>query len=642
MPSPRHWSGAALAVLALSLSAVLASPALQLSSQQSGSAGASTGPRETSLPPPVASYTLRARLDPDTHTVHGDGTINWVNTSLASTDELYFHLYLNAFASAETVFNRSPFTRARSGRRSKQWGHISLQRLRARELGDLDLLLSLEAHSPDDPEDATDRRVKLPRALLPGESLTLDISWESVLPEILERTGFSRDFYFVGQWFPKLARLERDGSWAHFTFHPHAEFYSDFGSYTVTLDVPEAMVVGATGHRSSEVVAHGRRVVEQRADGVHDFAWTAWSGFREQHERMGDIDVHLLYPTGHARNAERTLETLRFALPHFEGRYGKYPYPDLTVVHPPAHAAAAGGMEYPTLITTGGPWHASLWSRAVELVTLHELGHQWFYGLIASNEHAWPFLDEGLNSYAESVAAEALFGSGSASKLPGLQLSVEPLRRAGMLLAPHDGPIAQPASGFVDFNELGSLVYSRTALLFRTIANVYGAAELETALRRYAERYRFGHPGPEELLRVLTETLGPAPVANIRGALFEGQSVNYSVRDLRSVASSTGAARYESRVAVYRQGELRFPVEVVLLTASGERISKHWDGEGRVELVTHEGPEPVVTALVDPSNAIWLDEDLLDNATSRDPRSPSNTSERSLFGFQWLLGLLEP
>jgi hypothetical protein len=612
--------------------------------------------------PKVASYTLSARLDEANHAVAGEGTLTWRNTSRVPVGELYFHLYLNAFEHAQTLFNRSPFTHARSGRTTRRWGKIGLTRLVARELGNVDLLPLLESHSPGDPLDATDRRLPLPRSIAPGETLTIDLAWDSVLPDLVERTGVSRDFHFVGQWFPKIARLETDGTWAHFPFHPQAEFYADFGDYDVTLDVPEAMIVGATGRRVSEIVADGRRRVRQQVQGVHDFAWTAWSAFERREERIAGVDVHLLYPLGNALNAERTLAALRFALPHFGERYGPYPYADLTVVHPPAHAAAAGGMEYPTLITTGGPWHQPYWSRAVELVTIHELGHQWFYGLIATNEHDWPFLDEGLNSYAESVAAEAMFGEASAGSVGGLVLSAPSLHRASMRLVPHDSPVARPASEFVDFSELGSLVYSRTALLFRTIGNVYGRGQLEQALRRYAVRYRFEHPGPEELISTLEEELGAAAAANLRGALFEGHGVNYSVRDLRSVRrtdlvnprtpqAASGApgdaglgagGRFESRVVIHRHGELQFPVQVQLIRSDGERIIESWHGAGRDEVILHVGPAPVVAVRVDPDDAIAIDENLLDNALRVDPPEPLATWERALYAFQLLLGWVGP
>jgi hypothetical protein len=453
------------------------------------------------------------------------------------------------------------------------------------------------------------------------------------------RSGFSGDFHFVGQWFPKLARLEPNGDWAHFAFDPLSEFYADFGTYDVTLDVPEEMVVGATGHLLSEARASGRRTLHYQADSVHDFAWTAWPHFRRRDERIAEIDVHLLYPPGHEHNAERTLQVLRRALPHFNGRYGAYPYPDLTVVHPPAHAANAGGMEYPTLITTGGAWHESYWSRAVEFVTVHELGHQWFYGLIASNEQRWPFLDEGMNSYAESVALREFFGNDSATPL-GIGLSGEAFRRLVMLERPHDLPMALRATEYPNLGEVGSVVYQRTALLFQTIANVYGEAELERALRRYAERYRFAHPTPEDLLAVLGETLSEAALANVRGALFEGQSVDYALTALESARLPGGLI--ESRVTVNRHGELRFPVTIALRTAAGEQLSESWDGTGRFQVFTRRGPSPVVSAEVDPEQRVLLDENLLNNAASAAPSVPLAPFERSAAALQWLGGLLGP
>src|SRR5690606_26369085 len=126
-------------------------------------------------PARVASYTLHARLEPESHSVHASGTIEWVNASSVAVSELYFHFYLNAFANAETLFNRAPFTRARSGRRPTEWGHTDLLALRARELGGADLLAALEAHSPGDPRDATDRRLALPAPVEPGGTLTLDV-----------------------------------------------------------------------------------------------------------------------------------------------------------------------------------------------------------------------------------------------------------------------------------------------------------------------------------------------------------------------------------------------------------------------------------------------------------------------------------
>src|SRR5262249_59025286 len=118
--------------------------------------------------------------------------------------------------------------------------------------------------------------------------------------------------------------------------------------------------------------------------------------------------------------------------------------------HPPAGADEAGGMEYPTLITTGGPWFLPrLGARSPDLVTIHELGHQWFYGLVGTNEHVWPFLDEGVNSYAEADSMEARYPDTSAARAFGLSIGIYAAHRVAAADRAHSAPVAQPASDFV-------------------------------------------------------------------------------------------------------------------------------------------------------------------------------------------------
>jgi hypothetical protein len=479
-----------------------------------------------------------------------------------------------------------------------------------------------------------------------------------VLPDIVERTGVSRDFHFVGQWFPKIARLEPDGTWAHFAFHPHAEFYADFGDYDVTLDVPEAMVVGATGRRVSESVEGGRRRLRQRADSVHDFAWAAWPAFERREERIGEVDVHVLYPPGNALNAERTLAALRFSLPLFDAAYGRYPYPDLTVVHPPPFAAAAGGMEYPTLITTGGPWYGP-WTgvRSLEAVTVHELGHQWFYGLLASNEVKSPFLDEGLTSFAESTCLADWLGPASGGHALGLEISVLSAYRAFSASYAEDEIAGKPAPEFTSFQNLGALVYARTALLLETVARVFGRERLDRALRAYAERFRFRHPEPDDLFAAIGEHVGPQARAVLEQGLLERGRVNYRVHEIlsarnrapagyferpsgreRVIATPEPPAGYRSRVTVYRQGSLEIPVDVLLIAEDGSRRSERWDGRGPHHVFEYAGPSPLVRAVIDPNQKILVDDRLFDNQRSDQSEWLPRVNERLAYFAALALG----
>ena len=296
---------------------------------------------------PVVDYTLRATLNPDAHAVHASGTITWRNTSSVNVRELWFHLYLNAFKNERSLFLRAPGSSGRGISRVTSWGYIDVKKLVARELDGADLWPSADHHTPNDPEDQTDIRVPLPRELAPGATLTLDVEWDAQLPNVVERTGFAGDFHMVAQWFPKLARLEPNGLWRHFPFYHLTEFYADFGTYDVTLDVPAGTVVGATGSRVSSEVSDGRETVRYRQSDVHDFAWTAWPGFREKTATLAGVSVRELYPPGYDWVADRELATIAFALPYFARQYGAYPYPVLTVVHPPRAASEAGGMDTP-------------------------------------------------------------------------------------------------------------------------------------------------------------------------------------------------------------------------------------------------------------------------------------------------------
>jgi hypothetical protein len=601
-------------------------------------------------------YQLHVTLDSELHTLQGTGTIRYTNASALGTDELYLHLYLNAFKNSQTLFQRSPFRGARSGNKSPTAGYVEVQKLVAKEWDQLDLWSNAERHSPGDPLDETDIRVPLPRTLAPGETLTLEIQWHAQLPQLSERTGFADDFHMVAQWFPKLARREANGTWAHFAFHPHAEFYADFADFDVTLDVAEDQIVGATGERVNEHREAGRQQLQYRASNVHDFAWTTWAHFLEHRETLDDVAVRVLYPAAAATLLDRELAALRFALAHFNEAYGRYPYPTLTVVHPPANAAAAGGMEYPTLITTGGTVWPNLVSRGVELVTIHELGHQWFYGLIANNEAAAPFLDEGLNSYAEAVVANQLWGSASGGRFWDLEVSADALRRVQAATAQHDTAVASAAADFANFSSLGALVYSRTATILQTLERVYGKPALSGALAQYSARFRFGHPTAQDFLLTMRETLGDQAHAALRSLLMERGWLDYRVAEIDCVPASprhgvfgvgpervtesdspSTAAEWVGEVLVRREGTVSIPVDVQLIAEDGSATIHHWAGTEPWLRIPYRGKSPLATAIVDPELRLPIDSDLLNNAqTLRSTRTP-RSFERVLYAAQWAL-----
>jgi hypothetical protein len=593
-------------------------------------------PPLSSPPPPVHRTRLVVRLDPVAHTLQAQGQVTWTNRSQRPVHDTFWHLYLNAFQHPRTAFLRSRLGEGRGDQLPSTWGRIKLTRLAVRSPDEapsraVDLLPSLAPHSPDDPDDQTDLRAPLPAPCQPQQSLVFDLAFEASLPSLVERTGFLENFHMVGQWFPKLARLRDDGTWSHFPFLRLSEFDADFGDYDITIEAPPTYVVGATGVRAEERTENGVRATRFLQEGVHDFAWTAWDQFLERTETLDGVPVRALYPRGHEPAVRRQLEGLRVAIPCMRRRLGPYPYASLTLVQPPAGAGEAGGMEYPTLITTGGPWYGPPWLRTAEAVAVHEYGHQYFYGLLASDEHRHPFLDEGLNTLVEGLCLREGHGDGSLLAAPGLSLDFLEASRWMGLGAGHDHAIAHGAASFPTAGHYGRLAYFRAAILLATLRGAFGEAPFDEALQRYAQAFRFRHPEPADLVTALGQ-VDPALAVALDDGLSRRGWIDFAV-----------TAFQPGWTVIARRGSLQLPVTVRLRFVDGTTRDERWDGTSEWVRFDINEPAELQAVEVDPEHRILLDEDRSNNARSRErTRVGRATLERGLFWGGLLGRLLAP
>jgi hypothetical protein len=610
--------GLVLVVLALWLGRDVRSAEPTLDASQAGSlkaADALAGPGDVRA---VTSYTLRASLDVDRHTIAGSGTITFVNISDKPLSALFVHLYLNAFEHERTVFRRERSLGFRGYDRVDEPGNIAVKVFRWREEGRE--LWPAGAHTPGDAEDRTDIEVPLPRAIGPGETATFEVEFESQLPSVALRTGFAGRFHMAAQWFPKLAKLEQDGTFAHFPFQRFSEFYADFGDYDVTLDVPDGFTVGATGRLTEERKEEGRHVRRYRQSAVHDFAFTAWDGFDERTEHIGELELRCLFPRGEERAAKIEMDAARRGLAFFGERYGAYPYETLTIVHPPEAADEAGGMEYPTLITTGGS-HLDSFApgRLLEGLTLHELGHQWFYGIIASNENASPLLDEGITSYITGEALVALYGEGGLIDVDPFPITVAAAERARQVgLYSHEA-VAAAAGEFDAGSDYGGLVYGRSATIFRTLDGAFDGV-FAAALSDFARAHRFGHPTPNDLVAAVRARGGEVPAAALSRAIFDRGWLDAKPLGISNRALADGKG-YSSEVAIGRYGDIALPLVVELTDTQGRVFRETLPAGTGVFKLAVSGEAAITSVVVDPDRVILLDEDKRNDALGSRPSS---------------------
>jgi hypothetical protein len=401
-------------------------------------------------------YAIEARVDGPSKTIEGLETLTWTNRSRDTVSDLWFHLYWNAFSNnySTHLWEGRGSTRGRSFKD----GEFGWQTLTSVQVEGEELLGSMRYRQPDDgrEEDHTVVSVDLPRAVGPGETIEVRITWDAKIPRANRRTGHKGEFLFCAHWFPKLGVYEGGSGWNCHQFHNRTEFYGDFGTYDVTIDLPSEYEgkVGASGVQvgSPETYQDGeesrvktRFVAPSRDDReridatgapslLHGFTWTAdpryiverktfradkWAKdyageVKRTADALGrapeDVDVRnvemtlLMHPERKAQ-IDRHFEATEAALFFYGLWFGEYPYEHITIVDP-AYGSSSGGMEYPTLFTCGTRLFTEREMHRPESVTVHEAGHQFWYGLVGNNEFEAAWLDEGFNSYTDS---EALF-----------------------------------------------------------------------------------------------------------------------------------------------------------------------------------------------------------------------------------------
>jgi hypothetical protein len=607
--------------------------------------------------PPVVEYTIQASLDPATHMVDGEERLIWRNPSGDAVSELRFHLYLNAFKN-----NRSTFVREsggqlrgdRAGVKPQDWGWIEMSSVKT-DAG-VDLKPSLRFLQPDgnDPDDQTVIAVSLPAPVPPHGEITLRIAFRSKLPRVFARTGYVRDFHLVGQWFPKIGVYEHAGmrgrargGWNCHAFHANSEFYADYGRYDVTLTIPASFAVGATGKLVSREKRGDRAVYRYFADNVHDFAWTAdpryrvhefrfdpgadvapaWTalaarqlGMAPAELRLKPVSVRLLLQPDHPRALGRYIQSTKAALSFYGLWFGAYPYETLTVVDPPEDGLGAGGMEYPTFITGGAPALVLRWPfervRFVEDVVIHEFGHQYWYGMVGSNEFEESWLDEGLNTDSEYRAMELAYGPRVIDLPGGIGADMYSIAHGSYASLPNLDPIRRHAWGYASNASYGVNSYLKVGLFLAQLRNDLGVETFARAERAYFQQWSFRHPSTSDFFDVFEKVAG-RDLSTYRRNLVEGTArLDWSV-----ASAKTGEAPKESGVfdraggrLTYEKGRQVLPKEekekkdrpkekptfesVVLFGNRGE-----WAHEARARLVFEDGK---VVDRVLPAQARWV------------------------------------
>ncbi len=487
-----------------------------------------------------ADYVIDVMLNDKEHTLEGFEKITYTNHSPDTLYFIWFHIWPNAFKNDKTAFSEQLLINGRTDfyfSNKEQRGYINRLDFKVNDI---------TAQTEDHPQYIDIIKLKLPRPLAPGALANITTPFHIQLPENFSRGGHNGQAYQITQWFPKPAVYDRKG-WHPIPYLDQGEFYSEFGNYDVRITLPENYVVAATGVLQNstekewlqtragftwqpivtrETVKKGSTsIVKKRTqlfpessstlktlrfiqENVHDFAWFADKRFIVLQDTIKlpsgkTINAFSYYLPQHANAWNTSIGFIKKSIHFRSALIGEYPYNTISVVD--AKMGIEGGMEYPTITSI----NLNEWDSELGPTIEHEIGHNWFQGLLASNERQYPWMDEGMNTYYNS-RFKALKQAAVVSKKfikKRLPNTFEPLLFQTIAGIKKDQPINTPSEEF-NFLNYDLVAYYKTGEWMQLLELQLGRPVFDAVMRGYFEQWQNKHPYPEDFKLVVESVSG--------------------------------------------------------------------------------------------------------------------------------------
>jgi hypothetical protein len=482
-------------------------------------------------------FTIQAELNDKEKSITGFETIVYKNNSPQSLDFIWFHLWPNAYKHDSTALMKQIHNDVDRSKKEKYFGTGSIENLSFKVN---DQLAQTAPHPNAQYIDVI--KLLLPNPLLPGDSVTISTPFTVKLPPYFSRSGHSDGEFMACQWYPKPAVVDAQG-WHEFPYLDMGEFYSEYADYSVSLTVPSAYVVGATGtlltkpeldlyknigsknianrnKKPAVYVPQGNSTVKTlhyEAKQVPDFAWFADKDFVIQYDTVRlpggkVIDAFTYYHNKKKTIWNNSIDYAKDAVKKYSSWVGEYAYPVVQVVEGPANNSS-GGMEYPMITLITAP-DAEV--ETLDAVIAHEIGHNWFMSMLGSNERAHTWMDEGLNTYfqfryeAEKYRSNSIFGKSlppTVKQLPTDQF-LSLIYNAIDKSIPMQSAMDIPADQFPNSSEYGLVSYVKTALWMYVLESSVGRAKTDLAVQHYLSQWKNKHPQPEDMEASFEEAIG--------------------------------------------------------------------------------------------------------------------------------------
>jgi hypothetical protein len=529
------------------------------------------------------NHTIWVKLDDTAHMLKAMQRVEYVNNSPDALNEIWFHVYANAYRNNKSALAKQQINGFQPGvfyaKKDERGGY---EKLIFRKDG-----INLPVESHPDHEDIV--RLVLPQPLAPGASLSLDIDFDVRIPAQFSRFGHDSSGYQITQWFPKPAVYDVNG-WNIFPYLDQGEFYYEYGNYEVSIIAPSRYVVAATGvlqdsamRKRMEALADGEEWKPEgthftwrfKQDKVHDFAWFCDRHFKARRETLQLLSGRKVegWVLARKRPSKESLDYIRQALVHYSKRNGDYPYEHCTVVE--TALKSGGGMEYPMI--------TNVQSLGRDVI-IHEVGHNWFQGMIGSQERDYPWMDEGVNSYFEKQTIKYFSPRKPSGPSRGFNLTEggEPyllsLYNTGLYLPPG---LHSEKYGTLRY---GTAVYGHTPELISYLESYLGRRVFDSCTQAYFNTWSYRHPLPGDMRDVFEKISGKDLGWFFKDLIETNRPVDYGL-----VRVSRKSPEGQTKVTVRNRSGVNGPLQLALMDGD-KAISTLWtDGFSGKKEFTLEG-----------------------------------------------------
>jgi len=524
---------------------------------------------------------INVTLNDELHELNGDISMDYTNQSNENLNEIYFLLYPNAFNGSFTKFAKQQLDNGSTKfhfSKPEQQGSIDGFQFVANDKK-VEFLI--------DPENNDIGKIILNEPLKKGETIQIKTPFRVKIPNVFSRFGHEKNYYACTQWFPKPAVFDAEG-WHKYPYLDMGEFYYEYGTYDVRITLPNDYIVAATGELQNKdelsyykLLSQGNvektnssnatKTLQFKAENVHDFAWFASKDFKISYKKMSlksgrNVDLWGFYQN---ENWKKSTDYIEQALNNYGNWVGEYPHPQCSAVEGPLKAG--GGMEYPmvTIIDSGIDKPSSLQS-----VIVHEVGHNWFQGILGSDERKFPWLDEGLNTFYEHRTIEEVnkndnshersmkIGVGKFSFNTPENFNIEQLGLR-YLTALNKTQAQKLSSEKYTQANYGLLSYSRTGNVLQHLMHYLGETQFDKCMQQYFEKWKFKHPQPKDLKKVFEEVSGKDLSWFFDNLLTEKEKV-----DIKIVKAD------ESGIVIQNKGKSPIPAFVSAIDENGKVIQE--------------------------------------------------------------------